>query len=101
MSPQAQPRLTLGGQFRKWYTPQHCHEDFVGVAPAPSHPPLRVMWCMQGYREFENLYDAVLVAVTQDRSDEALVSRLSLQAIAYDDAIRLGQRFLEGVQVVR
>jgi S1-C subfamily serine protease len=101
LSSQAQPRLTFGGQFRKWYTPQHCHEDFVGVTPAPSHPPLRVMWCMQGYREFENLYDAVLVAVTQDRSNEALVSRLSLQAIAYDDAIRLGKRFLEGVQVVR
>ncbi|HEU0150596.1 MAG TPA: hypothetical protein VFR21_27445 [Bradyrhizobium sp.] len=47
------------------------------------------------------MYDTVLVAVTQDRDDEALVSRLSLQAIAYDDAIKLGQRFLEGLQVVR
>jgi len=101
LSPQAQPRLAIGGPFRKWYTPQHCHEDFIGMAPASSHPPLRVMWCMQGYREFPNLYDTVLVAVTQDRGDEALVSRLSLQAIGYDHAIKLGERFLEGLQVVR
>jgi serine protease Do len=97
----AQPRLTFGGPFRKWYTPQHCREDFVSVAPVSSHPPLRVMWCTQGYREFDGLYDAALVAVTQDEGDEALVSRLSLQAIGYDDAIKLGQRFLEGLQVVR
>ncbi|NPU14700.1 trypsin-like peptidase domain-containing protein [Bradyrhizobium sp. 83002] len=96
----AQPRLTMGGSFRKWYTPQRCHEDFVGLAPAAEHPPLRVMWCAQGYREFD-LYDVVLVAVTQDRADEALVSRLNLQAVAYDDALRLGKSFLERLQVAR
>jgi serine protease Do len=101
LSGMAQPRLAIGGPFRKWYTPQHCHDDFVDVAPAASHPPLRATWCMQGYREFENLYDVVLIAVTQDQGHEALVSRLSLQAIGYDDAIKLGQRFLEGLQVVR
>ena len=97
----AQPRQTVGGSFRKWYTPQRCQEDFVGIAPTSVHPPLRVMWCAQGYREFEGLYDVVLVAVTQDHGDEALVSRLSLQAIAYDDAMRLGQGFLKQLQVVR
>ncbi|MGX9945314.1 S1C family serine protease [Bradyrhizobium sp. BTAi1] len=97
----AQPRLTLGGTFRKWYTPQHCHEDFVGIAPPADHPPLRVLWCAQGYREFDGLYDVAVVAVTQDRADEALVSRLNLQAIAYDDALRLGRSFLERLQVAR
>ena len=97
----AQPRLTMGGSFRKWYTPQHCQPDFVGVTPAADHPPLRVLWCAQGYREFEGLYDVVLVAVTQDRADDALVSRLNLQAIAYDDALRLGKSFLERLQVAR
>jgi serine protease Do len=97
----AQPRLALGGPFRKWYTPQRCQDDFVSVAPVVDHPPLRVIWCAQGYREFEGLYDVALVAVTQDRGDEALVSRLSLQAIAYDDAMRLGQGFLKALQVVR
>jgi serine protease Do len=91
----SQPRLVGGGPFRKWYTPERCHEDFVGTASAP---PLRVIWCAQAYREFEGLYDVALIAVTQDHNSEALVSRLSLQAVGYDDAIALGKRFLEAVQ---
>lgn len=97
----SQPRLVGGGPFRKWYTPQRCHEDFVSAAPAPDHPPLRVIWCAQAYREFEGLYDVALIAVTQDHGSEALVSRLSLQAVGYDDAMALGKRFLEAVQVIK
>jgi serine protease Do len=96
-----QPRLVGGGPFRKWYTPQRCHEGFVSAAPAPDHPPLRVTWCAQAYREFEGLYDVALVAVTQDHGDEALVSRLNLQAVGYDDAMALGKRFLEALQVTQ
>jgi serine protease Do len=97
----SQPRLVGGGPFRKWYTPERCHEDFVSAAPAQDHPPLRVIWCAQAYREFEGLYDVALIAVTQDHSSEALVSRLSLQAVGYDDAIALGRRFLEAVQITK
>jgi hypothetical protein len=97
----SQPRLVGGGPFRKWYTPERCHEDFVNAAPAPDHPPLRVIWCAQAYREFEGLYDVALIAVTQDHGSEALVSRLSLQAVGYDDAMALGKRFLEAVQVTK
>ncbi len=95
----SQPRLVGGGPFRKWYTPERCHEGFVSAAAAPDHPPLRVTWCARAYREFDGLYDVVLIAVTQDHGSEALVSRLSLQAVGYDDAIALGGRFLEAVQV--
>jgi serine protease Do len=94
----SQPRLVSGGPFRKWYTPERCHEDFVSAA-APEHPPLRAIWCARAYRGFEGLYDVVLVAVTQDQGSEALVSRLGLQAVGYDDAIALGGRFLEAVKV--
>jgi serine protease Do len=94
----SQPRLVGGGPFRKWYTPERCHEDFVSVA-APEHPPLRAIWCARAYRGFEGLYDVVLVAVTQDHGGEALVSRLGLQAVGYDDAIALGGRFLGAVKV--
>jgi serine protease Do len=97
----SQPRLVGGGPFRKWYTPERCHEDFVSATPAADHPPLRVMWCAQAYREFEGLYDVALIAVTQDHGSEALVSRLSLQAVGYDDAMALGKRFLEAVQVTK
>lgn len=94
----SQPRLVGGGPFRKWYTPQRCHEDFVGAAAASGQPPLRAIWCAQAYREFEGLYDVALIAVTQDQGSEALVSRLSLQAVGYDDAVALGKRFLQSVQ---
>jgi serine protease Do len=97
----SQPRLVGGGPFRKWYTPERCHEDFVSVTPAPEHPPLRAIWCAQAYREFDGLYDVALIAVTQDHGSHALVSRLSLQAVGYDDAMALGKRFLEAVQTVK
>jgi serine protease Do len=97
----SQPRLVGGGPFRKWYSRERCQEDFVAVAAAPDHPPLRAIWCAQAYREFEGLYDVALIAVTQDHNDEALVSRLSMQAVGYDDAVTLGRRFLEAVQVSR
>ena len=97
----SQPRLSGGGSFRKWYTAERCHEDFVGAGSTSGHPPLRATWCARAYREFDGLYDVVLVAVTQDQGSEALVSRLSLQAVAYEDAMGIGKRFLEAVQVVR
>jgi hypothetical protein len=101
LTQQSQPRLLTGGPLRKWYTSERCHEDFVRAAPGPEHPPLRAIWCARAYREFDGLYDVSLVAVTQDDGKEALVSRLSLQAVGYDDAVALGKRFLETVQVVR
>lgn len=97
----SQPRLLGGGPFRKWYTPERCREDFVQAGPAPEYPPMRVIWCAQAYREFEGLYDVAVISVTQDHSDEALVSRLSLQAVGYDDAMALSRRFLEAVRVAR
>ena len=97
----SQGQVVGGGPYRKWYTPERCHEDFVATAIAADRPPLRAMWCARAYREFDGLYDVALVAVTQDDGSEALVSRLNLQAIGYDDAMALGKRFLEAVQVTR
>jgi len=97
----SQPRLVGGGPFRKWYSRERCQEDFVSVGSSPDHPPLRVIWCAQAYREFEGLYDVALIAVTQDHGDEALVSRLSMQAVGYEDAMTLGRQFLEGLQVYK
>jgi serine protease Do len=98
LTQQSRPRLIGGGPFRTWYTPERCHEDFVIAADGPSHPPLRAIWCAQAYREFDGLYDVALTAVTEDHGEEALVSRLSLQAVGYDAAMTLGKRFLAAVQ---
>ena len=101
LSQQSYPRLVSGGPFRKWYSPERCHDDFVSAASGGDHPPLRVIWCSQGYRPFEGLYDVVMTAVTQDNGSEALISRLSLQAVSYDDAMAIAKRFLEAVQVAK
>jgi hypothetical protein len=98
LTQQSQPRLIGGGAYRKWYTPQRCHEDFVAMAPSQDQPPLRVVWCAQAYREFDGLYDVAVTAVTEDHGSEALVSRLGLQAVGYDDAVALSKRFLEAVR---
>ena len=98
LTQQSQPRLIGGGAYRKWYTPQRCHEDFVAMAASPDRPPLRVVWCAQAYREFGGLYDVAVTAVTEDQGSEALVSRLGLQAVGYDDAVALSKRFLEAVR---
>jgi serine protease Do len=98
LSRQSQSRLLGGGADRKWYTQQRCHEDFVVTSGARDRPPLRVVWCAHAYRAFDGLYDVSVMAVTEDRGSEALVSRLSLQAVGYDDAMALGKRFLEAVR---
>ncbi len=88
----------MGGWRSKWYTRQRCHEDFVAVSHADPHPPLRLVWCARAYREFEGLFDVSVVAVTQDRSDEALVSRLAMQAVTHENAIALTNRFLDALR---
>jgi hypothetical protein len=101
LTQESQPRLVGGGPYRKWYTPQRCHEDFVATAAAPDRPPLSVVWCAQAYREFDGLYDIAVTAVTEDHGSEALVSRLSLQAVGYDDAMALGKGFLEAIHAAK
>jgi len=83
---------------RKWHTQQRCHEDLLAGSQDDGRPPLRVLWCARAYREFEGLYDVWVMTITQDRGTEALVSRLSLQGVAYPNAIAIGKRFIEAVQ---
>jgi hypothetical protein len=88
------------GWNRKRHTRMRCHESFVEPA-SEEHPPMRAVWCARAYREFEGLYDVAVLAVTQDRGSEALVMRLSMQGVAYDNATELAKRFLGEVRLVR
>jgi serine protease Do len=80
----------------KWLTQRRCHEDVAAVAPG--RPSLRVVWCVTAYRDFEGLYDVGVTAVTQDRSSEALVSRLTMQAVNFDTAMTLTRTFIEAIR---
>jgi serine protease Do len=86
------------GWNRKRHTRTQCHEAFVEPM-SQATPPLRAVWCARAYRDFGDLYDVSLLAVTQDRPKEALVSRLSMQGVSYANAVRFGQRFLRGIRV--
>ncbi|MGH7088357.1 MAG: S1C family serine protease [Stellaceae bacterium] len=87
-----------GGHSRKWKTEQRCSEGFVRAVAADARPPMRAVWCARAYREFPDLYDVTLTAVTQDSGRQALVSQLAMQGVLYDSAIALGKHFLEAVQ---
>ena len=56
---------------------------------------------MRAYREFEGLYNVTLLALTQDRSREALLAQLSMQGVSYANAVALGRRFLEAIEWAR
>lgn len=83
---------------RKRHTRTRCHEALV--AAANDRPLLRTVWCARAYRDFEGLYDVSVLAVTQDRAREALVARLSMQGVTYDNALQTAQRFVGELRLV-
>jgi serine protease Do len=82
---------------RKRMTQPECHEDFVAPADPAAAPVQRAIWCARAYRDFAGIYDITLTSVTQDREREALVSRLALQGVSYDNALALARRFLGAI----
>ncbi|HXF78297.1 MAG TPA: serine protease [Usitatibacter sp.] len=96
----SQRTWSFDGGAGKRLTEQECRDDFV-MAGAGARPPLRTTWCMRAYREFEGLYNVTLIALTQDRSREALLAQLSMQGVSYSNAVALGRRFLESIQWAR
>ena len=88
------------GMIRSWsrkrLTQPECHEDFVerGEGASKSGPILRTVWCARAYRDFAGIYDVAITTVTQDRDKEALISRLAMQGVSYDNAVALAQRFV-------
>ncbi len=81
----------------KRLTAQECRDDFVATSEA-TRPPLRATWCMRAYREFEGLYDATLLVLTQDRDREALLAQLTMQGVSHANAVALGRRFIEAIE---
>jgi S1-C subfamily serine protease len=81
----------------KWYTPPRCTQDFARAGGAGKGPAVEAIWCARAYKDFPDLYDVALTTITQDRNKEALISRLSLQAVTYGAAQKLGKQFLEAL----
>lgn len=89
-------RLKSGpeGVSRRRLTSQRCHEDFLRSAESPL---VRATFCARAYRDFPGLYDVAVLAVTQDDDKKALVGRLSLSGIAWDNATMFARRFAMGI----
>ncbi|HVE51569.1 MAG TPA: serine protease [Casimicrobiaceae bacterium] len=89
-------KLRSGAQnvSRRRLTSQRCHEDFLRSAESPL---VRATFCARAYRDFPDLYDVAVVAVTQDDDKKALVGRLSLSGIAWDNATTFARRFASGI----
>ena len=83
----------------KRFTAPACHED-VFIADADGKTPrLRVIWCASAYRDLEGLYNTTLLAVTQDRSDEAVAVTMAMSGVSYANAMRFARRFLSELKV--
>lgn len=87
----------FGGRGNRRMTEQVCRHEFI--AGDATHPRLRATWCARAYREFEGLYDVIIIALTQDRSRAALQARLTLRGVAWDNAETLGKRFLDSIRL--
>lgn len=101
----AQARLaSVGRSTGKRHTRERCHEGFVaggGSGEGGERPVVRAVWCARAYRDFDDLYDVTVTSVTQDRDKEALVSRLRMSGVSYDNALALGRSFLGAIEWAR
>ena len=75
-----------------------CHDDFVTRTGSDSGKPLlRAGICARAYRDFDGLYDVTVTAVTQDRNEEAMTLRLTMEAAPYDLALELARDYLGAI----
>jgi S1-C subfamily serine protease len=85
---------------RKHVTQNQCVENFVDAsATNPKRPSMRVVWCARAFRDYPEIYNVSLVAVTQDKSDEALLTKLSMSGVSYENALALSKKFLAAIEV--
>ena len=58
----------------------------------------RISTCVRQYRLFAGLYDFDVTVVGIDDTEQALVSRLSLQGVAFEAGTRIMERYLGALQ---
>lgn len=66
-----------------------CHTDFVTI----DNRSWRVSACTRAYREYEGLYDALLLMATVGENDQGVVIRVAAAGISRKNAIGLLEKF--------
>jgi S1-C subfamily serine protease len=84
------PRLGLPAHV----APFACHDGLVSLDGFDA----RISTCVRQYRLFPDLYDFSVTVVSLDDESQALVSRLTLQGVAFDAGERILKRFLGALQ---
>ena len=74
--------------------PYACHDGIVSLDGFDA----RISTCVRQYRLFADLYDFDVTVVSIDDTSQALVSRLSLQGVAFASGERILQRYLGALQ---
>lgn len=93
--------MPLGNDSGKHVTRRFCVEENIAPKDPTTQPPSHVVWCQQAYRDFEDLYDVYVLAITQDQNREALISRLSMKGVQHDKASEYASAFLGAIQWVK
>ncbi len=74
--------------------PFACHDGLVSLDGFDA----RISTCVRQYRLFADLYDFDVTVVSIDDASQALVSRLTLQGVAFDSGERILKRYLGVLQ---
>jgi serine protease Do len=74
--------------------PFACHDGLVSLDGFDA----RISTCVRQYRLLAGLYDFDVTVVDIDDTDEALVSRLALQGVAFESGRRILERYLGALQ---
>jgi S1-C subfamily serine protease len=77
-------------------TPPRCLDRFV--EDGEGVPVLRLSWCARAYRDYADLYDISVSAVTQDNPLQALVVRAELRGVSYANGQTLTRRFIDAMR---
>jgi S1-C subfamily serine protease len=75
---------------RKHFSKYACTDSLVDLNGMQG----KAVLCLRAYRKFPGLYDIKLKVVTLRASKNALVSRLNLSGVAYEDGVRMVRQYL-------
>jgi hypothetical protein len=79
---------------RKHYTKFECTDSALDLNGMPAKAAL----CTRAYRKFKGLYDFSLRVVSLRENKRALVTKLRLKGVSYDDGMRMARHYMEALK---
>jgi len=73
------------------FTTYNCKTDFIQNGDIL----FRTAFCLRRYKEFEDIYDMVLIAGSLVHEKKGLVTKLVLAGVSYENAVKFSKKYLE------